>query len=265
MEALEQADPITDILLGNDSTDGEGQTPDESEQLVEEPSAGEEIDDSEAEKPATLTVKDLAEKLEMTPEEVYSALSIKVGDSDLTLSQLKDGVKDLHRADELREAADEHKTQTENELLRQRREIQLAMQRYQPTEAEQREAEREFKAYLDREDQAITDVIPEWTDPEAKKAGRAQIDQLLADYAFSPAEAKTMVDHRYVKMAHDYAKLRTRLEQAKKEVKSSSKQASKGRRKATATGSDKAVQLHQAGKLDQASTIAAIIAEGINQ
>ena len=258
---------IAAIMAGNDPEEqAEEPTAPPAEQVAEEPSASETPDDEpQAETPIKLTVKDIADKLDMSAEQVYQALSIKVGDTELSLSALKDGVKDLDRANELRESAQSHKIEAENDILRQRRELTQAMQRYQPTEAEKQQAEQEYQQYVATENQAAILAIPEWKDPAAQTAGLTDIAELLNDYAFSPSETQTMVDHRYLKLVNDYAQIRKRLKAASVAVKDTKQQRSKTQRKAPATGSDKAVQMHKAGNLDKTSTIAAIIADGVRQ
>lgn len=142
----------------------------------------------------------------------------------------------------------------------------LAQQRYQPTDAERRDAEVEFQRYVQSENEAALQVIPEWKEPAAQKAGLDAIADLLNHYAFSPAETQTMVDHRYLKLMHDFASIRTRLQKAEKAVvKDKRKQSSRSQRKTPATGIDKAIQLHKAGKMSRESTVAAIIADGMKK
>ena len=266
----ERAEQLTDFaaILTGQKPDETAEMPDQvdAEQTVEEPSASEEIEAAPVEKPTKLSVKELAEKLEMEPAELYAALNIKVGDSEMSLSEFKDRASDLTKANELRELAESHKTESENEILRQRREIALAQQRYQPTDAERRDAELEFQRYVQSENAAALQVIPEWKEPAAQKAGLDAIADLLNHYAFSPAETQTMVDHRYLKLMHDFASIRARLQKAEKAVvKDKRKQSSRSQRKSPATGIDKAIQLHKAGKMSQESAVAAIIADGMKK
>ena len=232
----EPAVELTDVaaILTGQTPAAEVEEPEQEseEQTVEEPSASEETEEVPAEKPTSLSVKELAEKLDMKPAEVYAALKIKVGDSEVSLSEFKDSANDLTRANELRELAESHKTDSENEILRQRREIAIAQQRYQPTEEEKQAADVEFQAYVQSENNAALRVIPEWKDPAQQKAGLDAIASLLNDYAFGPAETATMVDHRYLKLMNDFAQIRDRLKRAGDSiVKGKQKQKSSTRRK----------------------------------
>lgn len=262
--AEEQLNELAAMITAEPATETEESTQD-AEQTGEDQSASEDAkQDDQVEEPAKLTVKQLAEKLKMTPEQVYASLSIKVGDSEVSLADFKDKAKDLHKASELRESAHTHKTDAENEILRQRREIALAQQRYQPTDAEKQQSELDHQSYIEGENALALQAIPEWKDPAVQKAGLDGIAELLNHYAFSPAETSTLLDHRFLKLMHDFASIRTRLAKAQKSVvKGKSTQTSKGKRTTPATGSDKAVQLHKAGKLDQTSAVAAIIADGM--
>jgi hypothetical protein len=258
---------IASIMAGNDPEPVvEIPEPVEAEQSEEIQTASEEPEQAavEVEIPTRLTVTEIAEKLDLTPEQLYSALQIKVGDSEVSLSTLKDGVNDLERANELRESAQSHKTESENDILRQRRELALAQQRYQPTQAEQAQSERDFTAYVQRENAAAVMAIPEWAEPGKEAQGRDAVAGLLRDYAFSSAEVATMVDHRYVKMAHDFALVRQRMTKATEVVKDTKRQTSKGKRTAPTTGIDKAKKMYAAGELSRDATVAAIIANGRN-
>jgi len=265
-EPAEQLSESAAILTGQ-TPEPEVETPTEPvEQTVEEPSASEETEEAPPEKVTSLSVKELAEKLDMKPAEVYAALKIKVGDSEVSLSEFKDSANDLARANELRELAESHKTESENEILRARREIAIARERYQPTAEEVQASEVEFANYVQVENEAAVRAIPEWKDPIQQKAGLDAIAELLTDYAFGPAETKTLVDHRYLKLMHDFASIRTRLKRAEKAVvKGKQKQSSGTRRKTPATNIDKALQLHKSGQLSRDSTVAALIADGIKR
>jgi hypothetical protein len=108
---------IASIMAGNDPEPVvEIPEPVEAEQSEEIQTASEEPEQAEAavEIPTRLTVTEIAEKLDLTPEQLYSALQIKVGDSEVSLSTLKDGVNDLERANELRESAQSHKTEAKS-------------------------------------------------------------------------------------------------------------------------------------------------------
>ena len=114
---------VASILTGNAPEPDESQEAPETDQIDESLSASEEPEQAEPEVeiPTKLTVKDIAEKLELTPEQVYETLNLKIGDEEISLGSLKDGVQDLNRANELRESAESHKTESENDILRQRR------------------------------------------------------------------------------------------------------------------------------------------------
>jgi len=257
------------ILLGDD------QAP-VVEEPEQEPAAktDEDLSASESTEPeatpevATMpgTVKELAEKLGIRPQDVYAGLKINIGDSEVSLSEFKDRAKDLFKADELRSAADTHKTDTENELLRTRRELSIAQQRYQPTEAEKQQADTDWNAYVAQENASTLAAIPDWQKPEAQTAGLTAVAELAAEYGFSNAEVQTMVDHRIIKQWHDHAALKARLKKAESSVvKQNRDQSTRTNRKAVATDIDKARQMHKDGKLSTTSMVAALIADGTNQ
>ena len=256
------------ILLGEEP-DNTAEEPDQepTEQTVEEPSASEEPTEEATQEAATMpgTVKELAEQLGVRPQDVYAGLKINIGDSEVSLSEFKDRAKDLFKADELRSAANTHKTDTENELLRARRELSQAQQRYQPTDAEKAQSETDWNNYVAKENAATLAVIPDWQTPEKQSAGLTAVAGLAGEYGFSDAEVQTMVDHRIIKQWHDHAELKARLKSAENSVvKKNRDQSSRTRRTAPATDIDKARQLHKDGKLSTTSMVAALIADGTN-
>ena len=268
---LDQAEQLSEsaaILTGQAPEPEADESPEPVEEMDDGPSASEKPDEvvSADEQDQPLTVTALAEKLGIKPEALYKSLQIDIDGTMVTLSDLKHKGQDLFKADELRELAESHKTDSENEILRARREIAIARERYQPTAEEIQAADVDFAAYVQVENEAAVRAIPEWKDPVQQKAGLDAIAELLHHYAFSPDETKTLVDHRYLKLMHDFASIRTRLKSAEKAiVKGKQKQKGGTRRKTPATNIDKALQLHKSGELSRDSTVAALIADGIKR
>ena len=255
---------VASILTGNAPEPDESQEAPDTDQIDESLSASEEPEQAEPEVeiPTKLTVKDIAEKLELTPEQVYETLNLKIGDEEISLGSLKDGVQDLNRANELRESAESHKTESENDILRQRRELAVAQQRVQPTEQEKRIAEQNWSDYVAKENAATLEAIPDWKDTVKQTEGLQEVNKLLKEYAYSSAEIQTLVDHRMLKLFNDHATLRNRLNAAKVAVKDTKQQRSGNRRRSPATGTKRAVELHKAGKINTTSAVAAILADG---
>ena len=250
----------------------EGAPPDES---APDPEGDQSATDSDASETApeppleppeeaiTLTVKDLATRLETTPAQLYKSLMIDVGGKSLSLSDIKDRAKDLHRADDMLTDAREHALTSENDLLRKNRALQIAMQQLgRPlTEAEVQRAADIHNEYAREQQTLSVAAIADWKDPARQNADYKLIGALLADYGYTPAETGAIHDHRLVKILRDFSTLKGRIEAAgKSEVVTTHKQGKK--RRLSAPSKRSAVKRYQAGELSQSAAVLAAIADG---
>ena len=88
------------------------------------------------------------------------------------------------------------------------------------------------------------------------------INDVLDEYGFSAAEKSSFVDHRYVKLARDFSKLKERLATAADaEVKRKSNMPGKRGRKSAPKEKDP-VAMHKAGELSANAAILAAISNG---
>lgn len=224
--------------------------------------------EAEAEVPIKpLTVKSLAEKLGIRPQDIYGSLQIDVGGTSVTLSELKDRGKDLHKADELLATAEERKTAVDNELMRTRRELAVAAEGIQVTPAHKQAAEDRWASYVGAQNDLTLKAIPEWIDPAVQRADLTAVGEMLAGtYGFAQAEINAFADHRMVKLFQDFAKLQARLKAATdSEVKVTRRQSSKSRRRRAVKPANAAVDAFKAGTASQESAVVALIAEGIDK
>ena len=215
---------------------------------------------AEVEKPATMTVKALAEKLELRPQDLYQQLMIDVGSGEqLSLSELKDAGAKLHKAETILADAETHRQGAENELLRKQHAVSLI----QPTEEQVAQADEQWKGFVREENAKTLAVISAWKDPAQQRADLTAMSELLGGYGVSAAEIARFADHRMVKQLYDHMTLKRRLDAATDaEVTRTKAPVGKAKRKsATKTGAA-AVEQFRAGKITEVQAITALIAEG---
>jgi len=208
----------------------------------------------------SMTVKQLAEKLDVRPQDVYQQLMIDVGSGErLSLSELKDAGAKLHKAETILADAETHRQGAENELLRR----QHAVSRRAPTETEQAEADQHWSGYVREENAKTLAVISAWADPHQQRADLASMSELLGSYGVSAAEISRYADHRMVKQLYDHMTLKARLNSAKDaEVTQHKAPVVKTKRKVAHKPGKAAVDAYYEGKLNHSETVAALIAEG---
>ena len=274
---VEELSPFANVLVGNDPPAAETPPADPDQPAAETPPTAtadlepesEPADDTAAETPPTeLSVTDLAERLDMSVEDLYRDLKLDLRDGEsVTLGQFKDQAKDLQRANVLLNSAEESKLSGENELLRKNRELQLVASRLgrQPSEAERVEAAKVYADYVDRENSHALDAISDWSDTAVRSEDLKSISALMSEYGFTAAEQGATVDHRHVKLLRDYDQLRRRLKAAgESEVRTRHEQPS-GKRRRTAERKKTATQRFKSGELSQGDAILQAIADGAEQ
>ncbi|MCP4465868.1 MAG: hypothetical protein GY813_03835 [Halieaceae bacterium] len=255
-------EPESDAAVETQTPESEHQPDQEIDSSASEPEQDENAPDEqeeapqETEEPLT-TLKALAEKLEMQPKDLYA---VELGDG-LTIGQLKDRMKDLTEADTLRDKAEAHKIQTENELMSKRRELALVQQNLgrEPTPAEQVQAEQQWEAYVSHETSQTMKAIPDWAEPSVMEAERDGIVELLQGYGFSQSEMAATIDHRQVKLLRDYSKLLKRISGAGTEVKTKAPKPGRKQRKRAQTSSDGIMADVKSGKLSAQDGIAQLL------
>jgi len=268
----EELSEVASILTGTPAAEAEKPETDSQDPVQEiEPSApgGEagilsQTDSDAPEKPQTMTVKALAEKLEMRPQDLYGALEIDVGGQTISLSELKDRGKDLFSAETKLAQAEEHTLTSENDLLRKNRELTLAVQRLgrEPSDTEKAEAQQLHQAYVQQENAASLKAIPDWADAATQTAEVGLISEVLIEYGFSPVEISNVLDHRQIKMLRDYALLRQRLKAAGDSEVKSVKKVSGGSQRKSAPAKKDVVSMVRKGELSQTAGVIAAIADG---
>lgn len=265
-----ELNPMAETLLGLSPEEPEKAIPDDP---AEEPSAeasGEpespNTDEEPTEEPTTYSVKELAEKLEVRPQDLYASLQIDVGGKTMSLSELKDRGKDLHAAEDKLERVTADQEEYERQRLRDNRTYQLMAQRAgrEPTEADIAEAERMQAEWSNQQAAALLAAKPELADADTRSATEQKMLTFLAEYGLSKVETEQLLsEHRVFLVIAQAADMADRLARAEKSIQPAKSHKSGKRRpyqpKRTA---DNVKRDYRDGKIGQNTAVAALLADG---
>ncbi len=230
-----------------------GETQDTGEDLL----ATQDTDELEVETPSTYSVKELAERLEVRPQDVYANLTIDVGGESMPIGEYKDRAKDLKRADQILADTQDAKAEFERDYL-------VKQQALNQREAGKQLSEQEIKAFEDQrnaamqvEAQKLIQARPEMADAETAQKASMRVTDLLSQYGIAPYETEQLYDARLTLAFLRLAELEDRLQAAKdSEVKVKRKQRPKGEsREAVANAGAKAVRDYKSGKVSQQDAV----------
>lgn len=165
-------------------------------------------DEGEA-KPVTLS--DIAETLELDSKDLYEIeIPIGSGDEAVSLGTLKDSHKELLKLNASRASYDEHRTQSENELLVSRRQVAQLIHMGQSAgllnDSILADIDNIHATNLQRERSALMSAIPEWSDPTTRDNDFNDIVEVLGEYGIQRNEIEQSIDSRLVKFVHDMTK-----------------------------------------------------------
>lgn len=192
---------LADLLAESDESEPDGESPKET--------------------PATGLI-DLAEKLDMQPDDLYG-LTVTMSDGKpMKIGELKDIAQkatDLESADldlETRRQEQEAKfTRMHGEL----RELVAALPKSALTNEQFAKATQRYESRLTEARAAVDAAVPEWKDADVRKAERASIGEFLGDYGFDANYLETVLDPRSVTFIRDAWRLNKRVKDALAKVK----------------------------------------------
>jgi len=167
--------------------------------------------------PDAVTLKALAERLDVKPADLYE-LEIPMGDRGaVTLGELKDAFKQYGPVKEAETKLNEQREEFERAQMVTRAELNALMQVIPAPMREGfiREAQARNSAWQREQETAIVEAIPDWKDTAKRAADRAEIVRAGAEYGFSEAEITYTSDARTLRMLRDFAKLRAENAAAK--------------------------------------------------
>lgn len=172
-------------------------------------------------KPKPKRFTDLAEALDMKPEELY-ALEIPIAEGEsLTIGKLKDKAREFGELTERELRFEETKTRREGELLAAQQELQtliaaLPKDAVKPEVIEQ--VRRKHEAVLKRERALTLDAIPEWRDEATRTRELGEIVEHLKGYGFAENYLASVSDHRTIRYIRDNWRREQRVRKALAQV-----------------------------------------------
>ena len=185
--------------------------------------------------PETMDVKQLAEKLDIPIDELYAVkFPYGEGGDAITLGELKDAGIRAKTIDLETETLADERNSFVNDQMRSRAELQsivsLLPEGIPPELMQQANYQRQLVAQ--RERTSLLETLPEWQDSGIEKIARGAISENLRGYGFQPIEIDGMLDHRLIKVLHDFTRMRQAIiEPRAKLQKLKKKRAPRGSRK----------------------------------
>lgn len=199
IEAEEQ--PVAD-----DSPDGEDETDEDAP----------ETDESEEQQPVTL--KELAEALEVDTKELYGVEFPMGGGETATLGELKDAYKAHQQLIAEREDYEEKKLASEQEMMIANRQMQqlmtMGVQNKTFTPEMLDLANKIHQETMRRENKLLLIGIPEWQNETTRSKEYDAMIEHIAPYDLSEADLKAVGNHKWMKVLNDAVRYRNRVKEA---------------------------------------------------
>jgi hypothetical protein len=224
-------DSVARLLNGDAPAPAPAQPPegDEAPAPAHAPEAGEAGEAAPAaeaapEDTSPRTWDELVKATGATKEALY-AVEIPLGNGEsMTLGELKDRAREYRDIDVARVELDERRERETMEGIDSRRRIAGIMAKLAPVARHlppdlMQAVEADYREHLQRESAFLRTAAPEWGDPKAAETGRALIVDFLRPYGISAAEVAAFDDHRFILAAHDAAKAKSALKEAREAIK----------------------------------------------
>ena len=166
-----------------------------------------------------VTLKELAESMELETRELYD-VEISVGkDETITLGALKDSFKEFKTLKAGQAKFEERKTSSENEIMVAKRQIEQLVQIGAQTGSINPQVLQQLEVIhgenVARERKAVLQAIPEWSDSVTREADFARIYPYAAQFGFSKLEVDNQLDHRVHMMLNQSAKREESIRKAR--------------------------------------------------
>jgi len=167
------------------------------------------------------TLEALAEQLGVKPDEIYK-LQIPMRDDGtmVTLGALKDQAGKALDLDDQSAEIETRRTAFENDMLRSRQQLNdiVSLLPEVPPALVERARANQIEA-TDRERNALLEVMPAWKDDQVYQSAQADILEAVADYGFQRFDLDAVVDHRLIKLLHDFTGMKKRIAAANAKAK----------------------------------------------
>ena len=224
-------EPAETLGLSDDTFDeeiGDDEQPDNE---------GESLGEAEAE---TLDAKSLAEKLGIDVKDLYE-MEFPYGENGeaITLGELKDAGIRARTIDEEAETLTNDRNSYVNEQMKSRNELQQIVSLLPDIPPGLRDAAiRQHDVVRQTERVKMLETVPEWRDPGKEQEAMNNISSTLKEYGYSDTEMSYMLDHRMIKLFHDFTRLKGKLVKPKAAIQAVKKK-SGSRRKNPDRGKNK--------------------------
>lgn len=252
----EGIDRTADLAGGSDDDTGAQGGPDGAEQ--------------ETANDAPQTLETLAESLGVEVADLWQVEFNDGAGKTRTLGELKDLLKSNVDIDARELEFSERKSADENELMKQRQELEFVLSSLPKTaitpELKAR-ATAERERVLKRERDRTLAAIAEWQKPEVEKAERAKIGEWITQFGFGAGDLSRMFDHRMLKLLRDSWQRHERVKAALEKVKEqkdtgAAPPAERGQRRRASAGPKLPPN---ASRTEKVAAVAELLRKGIHQ
>lgn len=193
-------DPELEFEPGSDDARAE-----QTDKPDEDADQGEVDQGGDADQPVTL--KELAENLDVDAKELYDVEIPLGGGESISLGELKDGHKQAAEVLASKAEFETEKTHKTNELMIARREVEqlvrLGNQNGLITPQLLGKLEEIHVSNMTREHKSLIRAIPTWADPAIRKSEFDQVVTVMAEWGFEENEILNAPDHRQIKFMFD--------------------------------------------------------------
>jgi hypothetical protein len=171
------------------------------------------------------TISDMADEMGVDAKELYE-LSVAFDDDGepMTIGAMKDRIKEVRDFERSRDDFEDYRTDSMNEVLSARQQIDGVMQRIMSTIPKET-LEHHFGDYIQQHQQRVGEArkqlrefFPEWSDASRQASDREALDAHLTTYGFTKFEVDNMQDARLIRFAVHAMRLKDRYDRMKAQL-----------------------------------------------
>jgi hypothetical protein len=206
------------------------------------------------------TFKQLAEKLDVAPKELY-ATEVMPG---VTIGDMKDAYKNHSELETSQNTLDTRRVEFDTEMAQRGQEIASIASIIGTdhiTPQQKQEIQRLTSQNAQRETQLLLQTTPEWRDAAVAESDRGDMLDWAAGFGLTEADMAGIQDHRWVRALRTAAlsskRAKTALEGIKKNPPKAQRVAKAGFKRSD--GGSGIVEQHKAGKISERDALAAVL------
>lgn len=172
------------------------------------------------------SISDFAEEMGVDAKELYEiAVPFDDDAEPMTIGALKDRVKEVRDFERHRDDFEDYRTDSMNEVLTARQQIDGVMQRIMQTIPQEQLASA-FGDYMQQHQTRVAEArkqlkeyFPEWSDANKMTAEKEELEGHLETYGFTKYEVDALQDARLIRFAVHAMRLMKRYQRMKSEIK----------------------------------------------